>query len=59
MYRSKPFRAKPWATIEADLEEAAAQGPLHRRASLMDGAALIASSRPAPSAELGAAGAAP
>jgi radical SAM superfamily enzyme YgiQ (UPF0313 family) len=41
MYRTKRFRPKPWATIEADLREAASQGPLHRRAFLMDGDALI------------------
>lgn len=41
MYRSKTFRPKPWEIVQADLREAAAEGPRHRRAFLMDGDALI------------------
>lgn len=41
MYRDKRFRPKPWATIEADLREAAAAGPQFRRVFLCDGDSLI------------------
>ncbi len=43
MYRTKTFRPKPWETVQADLQEAGAIGPQHRRAFLMDGDALILS----------------
>ncbi|RLB65809.1 MAG: radical SAM protein [Deltaproteobacteria bacterium] len=45
MYRDKPFRAKPWSTIEADLKGAATKGKVSRRAFLCDGDALILSQR--------------
>ncbi len=45
MYRDKKFRPKPWETVEADLREAAAQGPVFRRVFLCDGDALILSTR--------------
>lgn len=45
MYRDKTFRAKPWATVEADIEEAAALGPRFRRVFLCDGDALILSTK--------------
>lgn len=43
MYRSKTFRAKPWETVQQDLQEAGSLGRRHRRAFLMDGDALILS----------------
>ncbi|MEM9456612.1 MAG: radical SAM protein [Myxococcota bacterium] len=45
MYRDKQFSLKPWATIEADIEEAAALGPRFRRVFLCDGDALIMPTR--------------
>ncbi|MCB9716222.1 MAG: radical SAM protein [Myxococcales bacterium] len=45
MYRDKQFRPKPWETIEADIEEAAALGPRFRRVFLCDGDALILPTR--------------
>lgn len=45
MYRDKQFRPKPWATIEADIAEAAAMGPRFRRVFLCDGDALILPTR--------------
>jgi radical SAM superfamily enzyme YgiQ (UPF0313 family) len=43
MYRDKRFAAKPFATVRADLEEAAAFGPGFDRVFLCDGDALILS----------------
>lgn len=45
MYRDKQFRAKPWSSVRADIEEAAALGPVFRRVFLCDGDALILSTR--------------
>lgn len=45
MYRDKQFRPKPWATIEADIDEAARMGPRFRRVFLCDGDALILPTR--------------
>lgn len=45
IYRGVRFRAKPWSVIEADIEEAAAAGPVATRAFLCDGDALILSQR--------------
>ncbi|MBW2455536.1 MAG: radical SAM protein [Deltaproteobacteria bacterium] len=45
MYRDKPFRPKPWSTVEADLHEAAAEGEVSRRVFLCDGDALVLSQR--------------
>ncbi len=45
MYRDKRFTAKPWDTIAADIEEAAAMGPRFRRVFLCDGDALILPTR--------------
>lgn len=45
MYRDKQFSLKPWETIEADIEEAAALGPRFRRVFLCDGDALIMPTR--------------
>ncbi|MCX4240744.1 radical SAM protein [Paraliomyxa miuraensis] len=45
MYRDKQFRPKEWATIEADLQEAARVGPRFRRVFLCDGDALILPTR--------------
>jgi radical SAM superfamily enzyme YgiQ (UPF0313 family) len=45
MYRDKPFRTKPWSTIEADLDEAAKEGQVSRRVFLCDGDALVLSQR--------------
>lgn len=45
MYRDKTFRPKPFATIRADIEEAAQGGPRFRRVFLCDGDALILSTR--------------
>lgn len=45
MYRDKQFRPKPWATIEADIDEAARMGPRFRRVFLCDGDALIMPTR--------------
>ena len=45
MYRDKKFRPKPWATVAADIQEAAAIGPRFKRVFLMDGDALILSTR--------------
>ncbi len=45
MYREKRFAAKPFATVRADLEEAAALGPVFDRVFLCDGDALILSTR--------------
>ncbi len=45
MYRDKPFRPKPWSTVEADLREAAAGGEVSRRVFLCDGDALVLSQR--------------
>jgi radical SAM superfamily enzyme YgiQ (UPF0313 family) len=41
MYRDKRFSPKPWPLVEADIQEAAAAGPQHRRLFLCDGDALI------------------
>ena len=41
MYRDKRFKPKPWPLVEADIAEAAAAGPRHKRAFLCDGDALI------------------
>ena len=43
MYREKRFSTKPFATVRADLEEAAALGPVFDRVFLCDGDALILS----------------
>lgn len=44
MYRDKTFKPKPWATVERDIIEAAAQGPgAFKRIFLCDGDALILS----------------
>jgi radical SAM superfamily enzyme YgiQ (UPF0313 family) len=45
MYRGQRFRTKPVEQVEADLAEAGDLGPLHRRAFLCDGDALILSTR--------------
>lgn len=45
MYRDKKFRPKPWETVKADIAEAKAMGPRFRRLFLMDGDALILSTR--------------
>ncbi len=45
MYRDKQFRPKPWATVEADILEARSHGPIFKRVFLMDGDALILSTR--------------
>lgn len=45
MYRDKQFRPKPWATIEADIAEAARMGPRFKRVFLCDGDALILPTR--------------
>ena len=43
MYRDKRFKPKPWATVEADLREAASLGPVFKRVFLCDGDALVLS----------------
>ena len=43
MYTEKSFRPKAWETIVADLDEAAAMGPVFKRVFLCDGDALILS----------------
>ena len=43
MYRDKRFAAKPWETVEADIEEAAALGPRFDRVFLCDGDAMVLS----------------
>lgn len=45
MYRDKKFRPKPFDTIKADIAEARAIGPRFRRVFLMDGDALILSTK--------------
>lgn len=45
MYRDKQFRPKPWETVQADIDEAAALGPRFRRVFLCDGDALILPTR--------------
>lgn len=45
MYSGVTFKAKPWETILADIEEAAQDGPVYRRVFLCDGDALVLSTR--------------
>ena len=41
MYSGVTFKAKPWETVAADIDEAASAGPQTRRVFLCDGDALI------------------